>query len=145
MFWWLLLGSRLGFRWWSPGSPGVYPAVPLGGLLGPAPTSPGCHYGVAWTAFDYATSTSHCVSRWAIFSSSESHAVFCCDTVAIIQTSQTGWPKERSRLAVQPIGIVIFYQKFTGKWRTWEATIVKYSFLLSIPYLNASLQKRSCG
>jgi hypothetical protein len=42
--------------------------VLIGELLGPAPTSPERPYEKAWTAFDFATSTSHCVSRWAIFS-----------------------------------------------------------------------------
>ena len=76
MFWEVLLGSRLGFRWWSPGSLVFYPVVLIGELLGPAPTSPERPYEKAWTAFnfatlrlcDFATSTSHCVSRWAIFS-----------------------------------------------------------------------------
>ena len=40
MFWEVLLGSRLGFRWWSPGSLVFYPVVLIGELLGPAPTSP---------------------------------------------------------------------------------------------------------
>ena len=63
---------------------------------------------------DFATSTSHCVSRWAIFSAGESHAVFCCVSVAILQTNQTGWSKERSRLAVQPIGIIFFIRNLGG-------------------------------
>ena len=68
MFWEVLLGSRLGFRWWFPRSLVFYPVVLIGELLGPAPTSPERPYEKAWTAFDFATSTSHCVSRWAIFS-----------------------------------------------------------------------------
>ena len=55
MFWEVLLGSRLGFRWWSPGSLVFYPVVLIGELLGPAPTSPERPYEKAWTAFDYAT------------------------------------------------------------------------------------------
>ena len=57
---------------------------------------------------DFATSTSRCVSRWAIFSSGESHAVFCCDSAATLQISQIERSKERSRLAVQPIDTVVF-------------------------------------
>ena len=55
MFWEVLLGSRLGFRWWSPGSLVFYPVVLIGELLGPAPTSPERPYEKAWTAFDFAT------------------------------------------------------------------------------------------
>ena len=55
MFWEVLLGSRLGFRWWSPGSLVFYPAVLIGELLGPAPTSPEPPYEKAWTAFNFAT------------------------------------------------------------------------------------------
>ena len=53
MFWEVLLGSRLGFRWWSPGS--RFSQVLIGELLGPAPTSPERPYEKAWTAFDFAT------------------------------------------------------------------------------------------
>ena len=55
MFWEVLLGSRLGFRWWSPGSLVFYPVVLIGELLGPAPTSPERPYEKAWTAFNFAT------------------------------------------------------------------------------------------
>ena len=93
MFWSLLLGSRLGFRWLHTGSLGFYPAVLLCTLSGPAPTSPGRHYGVDQTAFDFATSTFHCVSRRAIFASSVSYAVFCFVSVAKFQAIQTGRSK----------------------------------------------------
>ena len=40
MFWEVLLGSRLGFRWWSPGSLVFYPVVLIGELLGLHPLVP---------------------------------------------------------------------------------------------------------